>query len=272
MDKIREEIDKKPDMCKFSITLPKELQRDRIPIIKNKLAPQVELTGSGKQWSVFALPAAHVTVANLLQAECTIRNDYRIEWPREWQCTNPESVPAGTLEDVPRGSTEWNDVAERHDRNCRYRIQNIQRIVHAQYYKKYFLEKQEMMKRLGRTEDQITRLLYHGTGHGGISARDVSRCPEGIDFRYSNRSCAYGPGAYFAVNASYSEGSYMDSNRQIMECEVLVGNPHPGGQVNSRLRVVVTAPAGYDSVQGGSDMFVLYHHYRAYFKYLITVR
>ena len=99
--------------------------------------------------------------------------------------------------------------------------------------------------------------------------------------RYST-SGMWGPGVYFAKNASYSNNyANVTSNnlRRIFFARVCVGDAHlcasdpslrmpplrPNQPAHSRER--------FDSVcgnTGGSDVWILYENYRAYPEYLVT--
>ena len=204
-------------------------------------------------------------------------NKYPEEWITQTEtCETPKVV---------KDSHEWNGVLEYMKKTMRdVKVSRIERIQNKPLWDKYALEIAQMSERNGaKGVNEI--LLFHGTR--GTDPRTIIDSVRGIDFRYSNpdKSLLWGKGAYFAVNASYSDGySYRDSSssgsKQMFLVRVLTGNSCSYGR---RHDPTLTKPPPlqrgghqlYDTVNGntnGSDVYVVYDHDRAYPAYLITYR
>ena len=50
---------------------------------------------------------------------------------------------------------------------------------------------------------QLIKLLFHGSGRGGVDPKVIYESEEGLDIRFANFG-AYGQGTYFADNSAYS--------------------------------------------------------------------
>lgn len=196
----------------------------------------------------------------------------------------PEWVPQKhnfELVKVHCGSSEWKSVEEQMKQTlAEIRIFQLQRIQHRQLWDKYALEKKHMSERNSGSVNE--RQLFHGTRNTDPNV--VIKGVRGIDFRYS--SCVYelrwGRGAYFAVNASYSNNyCYVDRGsgfKQLLLVKVLTGRSYDYGK---RKDPELTKPPPlsqgshvlHDTVKGytnGSSVYVVYDHDRAYPAYLIT--
>ena len=127
------------------------------------------------------------------------------------------------------------------------------------------------------------KLLFHGTSE--TPPEKIFRSEFGFDFRYCSKG-KWGIGTYFAVNANYSNSySYRPNNegyRQMILANVLTGNSCQCAPDHTLRRPPRKEGTGtgdgeeeicYDTVCGfigGSDVFVVYDHEKAYPKYLIT--
>ena len=201
------------------------------------------------------------------------------QYPLEWEPQQQDFE----LFKVNCGSPEWTSVWD----NIKVTLPNVdivrlERIQNKQLWDKYALEKKHMSERNGGVVNE--RHLFHGTRNTNPST--IVKSVRGIDFRYSRQDCVllWGTGAYFAVNASYSDAySYVDTLqqvRQLLLVKVLTGNSHSYGH---RANPTLTKPPPllfgshllYDTVNGytnGSNVFVVYDHDRAYPAYLISYR
>ena len=184
---------------------------------------------------------------------------------------------------MQKGSTEWIDV----DNLMKQTIPNVNmfyldRIQNRKLWDKYALEKKHMSERNGGDAQVHEKLLFHGTRD--TDPQTIIMSPKGIDFRCSRRDyqLLWGTGAYFAVNASYSDNYYyVDQNlqvKQLLLVKVLTGNSCSYGTKNDPNLTKPPPlskgnPLLYDTVNGftnGSCVYIVYDHDRAYPAYLIS--
>lgn len=105
--------------------------------------------------------------------------------------------------------------------------------------------------------DTTEKLMFHGTTRA--AAGSIAR--SGFDIRYSGSHAeALGPGAYFAVNASYSDG-FTDADykgaRSMIVARVLPGrSPGAGAAAAARGAQQAEGPNYYDSNIKGSILAV----------------
>ena len=198
-------------------------------------------------------------------------------YPPEW---GPQKHDFELLS-VHHGSSEWQSVEELMKLTlAKIRIFQLQRIQHRQLWDKYALEMKHMSERNSGCVNE--QQLFHGTRNTDPSV--IIKGVRGIDFRYSSRDyqLRWGTGAYFAVNASYSNNyCYIDRDsglKQLLLVKVLTGRSCDYGK---RKDPELTKPPPlsqgshvlYDTVKGytnGSYVYVVYDHDRAYPAYLIT--
>lgn len=201
------------------------------------------------------------------------------KYPPEWEPQQNDIE----LFDVQRGSAEWTKV----DNLLKQTIPNVNmlylnRIQNCKLWDKYALEKEHMSERNGGDAQVNEKLLFHGTRH--TDPRTIIVSPKGIDFRYCRRDyqLLWGTGAYFAVNASYSDNyCYVDQKlqvKQLLLVTVLTGNSCSYG-TNNNPDLTKPPPLSrgnhllYDTVNGftnGSCVYVVYDHDKAYPAYLIS--
>ena len=197
-------------------------------------------------------------------------------YPPEWK---PQSSDI-ELSEVQKGSTEWTNIDSRMKKTIRnVALVFIHRIQNKKLWDKYALESKHMAERNnGQVNEQF---LFHGTR--ATDPCTIIESVRGIDFRYSRRDyqLLWGTGAYFAVNASYSDNyCYVNQDYRVKEMllvRVLTGNSCSYGQVNDPNLTKPPplsqgSPDLYDTVNGhtnGSDVYVVYDHDRAYPAYLI---
>ena len=198
-------------------------------------------------------------------------------YPSEWEPQKSDFE----LIDVHHRSSEWNSIEGRMKRSIQnVTIVQVQRIQNRQLWDKYALEMKHMSERNHGSVNE--RQLFHGTRK--TDPKIIVKAVRGIDFRYSRRDyqLLWGTGAYFAVNASYSDKyCHIDSNsgmKQLLLVKVLTGNSRSYGERNDpNLTKPPPLSRGshvlYDTVNGytkGSYVYVVYDHDRAYPAYLIT--
>jgi len=158
------------------------------------------------------------------------------------------------------------------------KITNIQRIQNTLLWKSYSIEIQKLKSIRGY--EPCLRDLFHGT-RTTSPAKIYSGKLESFDFRFSKEGCAWGRGAYFAENASYSHSyNYKTDNSefQIFIANVIIGD-YVELPADNNLTVPPLKPGStddsYDSVRGvsfSSVIYIVYSHVRAYPKYLITYK
>jgi hypothetical protein len=201
------------------------------------------------------------------------------KYPQEWEPQQNDIE----LFDVQKGSGEWRKI----DGLMKRTIPNVDmvylnRIQNRKLWDKYALEKKQMSERNGGDAQVNRKLLFHGTR--GTDPGTIIISPKGIDFRYSRRDyqLLWGTGAYFAVNASYSDNyCYVDQQlqvKQLLLVEVLTGNSCSYGTRNDPSLtkpppLTQGNPFLYDTVNGftnGSCVYVVYDHDKAYPAYLIS--
>ena len=181
------------------------------------------------------------------------------------------------LESVADDSTEWANVKSLLQATLQpSTITSIERIQNKWLWQSY---KQSRHRLSGKNKKVINeKLLFHGTR--GVPPEKIYKSEKGFDFRFSKKGL-WGEGAYFAVNASYSNGfAYqVGQTRQVFLALVLTGESC-NCQPNKSLRQPPKKPHGemftderYDSVTGtsrGSQIYVIYDHDKAYPAYIIT--
>ena len=198
-------------------------------------------------------------------------------YPVEWQ---PQKKPC-ELQMVTPNSIEWNGVLGHMKKTLlSVNLVKVERVQNRALWDKYSLEMVHMKERNGDSGVN-EKLLFHGTSK--TDPKVIVESVKGIDFRYSNqdRSLLWGKGAYFAVNASYSDnyGHRIGKDKQMLLVRVLTGNSCRYEYHNSSLTKPPPLPHRnhmlYDTVNGhtnGSLVYVVYDHDRAYPAYLITYR
>ena len=197
-------------------------------------------------------------------------------YPEEW---NPQAK-ACELQGVAVNSVEWAGVlTELRKTMPHVRLLKLERIQNKPLWDKYALEMVHMGDRNG-DEGINEKLLFHGTRR--TDPKVIIESVKGIDFRYSSedRSLLWGKGAYFAVNASYSDSYCHRSScgKQMLLVRVLTGRScsYGHGKDPSLTKPPPLSKGGhvlYDTVNGhtnGSDVYIVYDHDRAYPAYLIT--
>ena len=198
-------------------------------------------------------------------------------YPEEWQ---PQKKPC-ELQAVMPNRIEWNGVLSHMKKTMpNVNLVKVERVQNRALWDKYSLEMTHMKGRNGDSGVN-EKLLFHGTSK--TDPKVIVESVKGIDFRYSNqdRCLLWGKGAYFAVNASYSNqySHRSGKDKQMLLVRVLTGRsclyrrhdpdltkPPPLSQGSHML---------YDTVNGhtnGSLVYVVYDHDRAYPAYLITYR
>ena len=201
----------------------------------------------------------------------------RDNYPPEWEPQKHDFE----LVAVNHKTFEWKSVKTLMKQSLRnIEIVQLQRIQNRQLWDKYALEMKHMSERNNGTVNEMK--LFHGTRK--TDPKVIVRAVRGIDFRYSRRDyqLLWGTGAYFAVNANYSDRyCYIDSSsgmKQLLLVSVLTGNSCSYEKTNDP---TLTKPPPlsqgshvlYDTVNGytkGSYVYVVYDHDRAYPAYLIT--
>eukprot|EP00940_MAST-03C_sp_MAST-3C-sp2_P001068 g1068.t1 len=181
------------------------------------------------------------------------------------------------------GSAEYRQVERHFEKTMnKGRISRIERVQNKFLWQRFLQMKQQLIrKNSGKINE---RSLFHGTDttkpkiiYGGTTG-------SGFDSRLGRGY--YGQGAYFAVNAEYSD-SYAHStgggSKQMFLAKVLTGRSKDyKTTVDDTTRALKRPPAignsgnFYDSVKGGphsgSIMYIIYDMSQAYPAYLITYK
>ena len=186
---------------------------------------------------------------------------------------------------VKPSSEEWKTEVAKIQKTLRgATIVKLERIQNKWLWERYSFAKKRMLKtKKGHVNEKH---LFHGTR--STEPKKVFRSEKGVDFRFS-REGLWGTGAYFAVNALYSD-TYAYSTpggideKQMFICQVLTGDCYDAETNTDRsLRQPPLKPgqrAGsfeerYDSVGGitnRSYVYVVYDHEKVYPAYLVTYR
>eukprot|EP00940_MAST-03C_sp_MAST-3C-sp2_P001067 g1067.t1 len=181
------------------------------------------------------------------------------------------------------GSPEYKEV-ERHFAKTmnKGRISQIERVQNKFLWQRFLQMKQQLIRK--NSGDFNERMLFHGTGSTKPKVIYGGTTGSGFDPRLGDGY--YGHGAYFAVNAQYSD-SYAHSTRggakQMFLANVLTGRSKDyKTTVSDTTRALKRPPAignsgnFYDSVKGGphsgSIMYIIYDMSKAYPAYLITYK
>ena len=198
-------------------------------------------------------------------------------YPEEW-CPQKKSCE---LQEVTINGIEWNGVLSHMRKTMpNVNVMKVERVQNRALWDKYSLEMDHMKERNG-ANGVNEKLLFHGTSK--TDPKVIVESVKGIDFRYSNqdRNLLWGKGAYFAVNASYSDNYSHRHGRdkQMLLVRVLTGRSCPYRCHDPSLTKPPPISQGshtlYDTVNGdtnGSQVYVVYDHDRAYPAYLIIYR
>ena len=189
------------------------------------------------------------------------------------------------LKPVDHSSSEWLHIRDRVNRTLKKAsIIEIQQIHNTWLWDAYTQSKLRLStKNKGCTND---KLLFHGSRQ--TRPEQIYKSEKGFDFRFANQGL-WGEGAYFAVNAEYSDKyayELSDGRRQFFLALVLTGICRSCEQDKSLKKPPLKdsdkvgnnnmfTDERYDSVRGktgGSDVYVVYEHDRAYPAYLITYK
>ncbi|XP_019850291.1 PREDICTED: uncharacterized protein LOC105312195 [Amphimedon queenslandica] len=205
----------------------------------------------------------------LRQKQMSLESTSLLSFPPEWE-PQTENIE---LKSVPVSSSEGAKVVSAFKKTMNSNISKIERIQNKFLYTKYDLCKKRMHeKNNGRVNE---KWLFHGSR--SVPPETIYKSEHGFDFRHGAQGM-WGRGAYFAVNAKYSGGSYAFNSpegRQIFLAFVLTGDSI-AMQSN---RLLVTPPrkedgsGDYDSVNGvtgSSQIYIVYDHDKCYPAYLIT--
>lgn len=196
------------------------------------------------------------------------------------------TIPPAEMELLGRETQDWRDISQRvFDTMPQAKIQSIHKINNAWLMERYqFAKKRMAVCNSGKVNE---KLLFHGTT--SVPPSKIINSEFGFDFRCCSKGL-WGIGTYFAVNASYSNAySYKpagQAHREILLALVLTGDSYRCTRDESLRRPPVKKKQGsptedsqgrgeerYDTVcghTGGSDVFVVYDHEKAYPNYLIT--
>jgi hypothetical protein len=221
-------------------------------------------------------------VARLLLQE-TVKIMSESDVPRDHSVTPPHWVPQTSdvqLCPVEKGTSEWTHIEDLMKESLTsVRIKTIQRIQNKHLWQKYTFFRRVIQRRMdGR--DINEKELFHGTRSNHPSM--IYESEKGFDFRFGSSECLWGQGSYFAVRASYSDKGYAyhlsGGSKQLILASVVTGESK---FMNKREKLSVpplksgSTKERYDTIRattGGSEIYVVYDHEKAYPSYLITYR
>ena len=179
---------------------------------------------------------------------------------------------------VSEGGSEWVHIEKLMKESLKsVKIQAIDRIQNRHLWQKYVFFKDLLKKRMnGKCINE--KELFHGTRLN--SPDKIYESDKGFDFRFASEDSLWGQGIYFAVNASYSDRGYAyhlsGGKKQLILAKVVTGE---SGYM-SKQQKMSTPPLKpgetverYDTVQattGGTEIYVVYDHEKAYPAYLIS--
>eukprot|EP00731_Ephydatia_muelleri_P015066 Em0008g786a len=184
------------------------------------------------------------------------------------------------LVSIQQGTPEWNEVTDLFGKTLvASRITKLERIQNKWLWERFVFAKQRMVE---KNKGQVKEMkLFHGTKN--TRPKEIFKSEQGFDPRYSSQGM-WGTGAYFAVDAKYSDNYSHISGifKQMILARVLTGDTCRCAP-DSSLKMPPLKPClkvqgafeneRYDSVSGhtrGSDIFVIYDNEKAYPAYLIT--
>ena len=204
----------------------------------------------------------------------SLRKESIHHFPSEWE-SQTENI---ALCQVTAGSSEWNHVVQLMKKTMpNVEVKEIERIQNKSLWEKYIFFKTRMEDKTGK-EGVNEKELFHGTRKHHPSV--IFKSEKGFDFRFGNKESLWGAGTYFAVNASYSDFryAYIGSNGQkmlllakvvtgeskrILDPEKLKLPPLKPGKMIERYDTII-------ATTGGSDVYVVYDHEKAYPAYVIS--
>ena len=199
------------------------------------------------------------------------------EVPAHWQSQTAEVV----LNLVKPNTEEWQKEVTNIRKTLKgVTVVRLERIQNKWLWERYMFARRRMLKTNKGFVNE--KHLFHGTR--STEPEKVFRSEKGVDFRFS-REGLWGTGAYFAVNASYSDAYAYSTpgginEKQMFICQVLTGDCYDAGTTTDKsLRQPPLKssqghePKTYDSVKGytnGSYVYVVYDHEKVYPAYLVT--
>ena len=207
------------------------------------------------------------------------RSEVAVDTPITW-CPQQKDKQ---IFQVSEGTDEWKTVHKRFA-TCmpRVKVVRIERIQNRWLHKQYFMQKKLMEEKNGK--DFVNELLlFHGTRTTDPCI--IWRSDQGFDLRHCQGG-AWGVGAYFAENSSYSDSfAYLKPGRsrekQMFLAKVLTGhNTQLPQNPTLRMPPIRTRDESggnvlYDSVSGVQGLiriFIIYELNKAYPEYLVTYR
>ncbi len=154
-------------------------------------------------------------------------------------------------------------------------IQSISKVHNEWLMERYKLAKRRLLCKYNNKKIK-EYILFQGTSE--VPPRKIINTEFGFDFRHCSAGL-WGIGAYFAVNANFSNSySYKpmgEGYREILAAWVLTGESYRCEQDKTLRRPPAKSPdsdESYDTVcghVGGSDVYVVYDHEKAYPSYII---
>ena len=181
------------------------------------------------------------------------------------------------LKPVDHSSSEWLHIKDKVTRTLKEaNVIKMQQIHNTWLWDAYTQSKHRLSKKNNGCTNE--RLLFHGSSQ--TRPEQIYNSEKGFDFRFSNQGL-WGEGAYFAVDAQYSDRYAYEpysGRRQFFLAMVLTGESCTCGEDRSlkkpplKERNKMFTDERYDSVHGktgGSDIYVVYEHDKAYPAYIL---
>ncbi|EGG21867.1 hypothetical protein DFA_01753 [Cavenderia fasciculata] len=195
-------------------------------------------------------------------------SDTQVSYPSGWD----PKVKQGFI-DIAAQSTEWNQVVDKIKSTIpSARVSKIQIVQNEEAYINFVHMKNRF--KLNEKDDNET-LLFHGSRQNDPKLICFSR--DCFDFRFGSEGGSYGPGSYFARDASYSNSyafASKDGGKQFFLAKVLLGESItiPPTKLHLPPLKPNTTYDRYDSVKGnsGGEIYIVYDCKVSYPYYLIT--
>ena len=281
----------------FRQTLERKITTETLTVpesIQNKFT-QLLLLCIARQYCVQCAPhEADPLVLNLSGTKEMVVNVHRLLLQETMKIMSKSDTPTGQSTALPpnwipqdsevqlcpveKGTSEWTHIEELMRESLpRVRIDNIKRIQNKYLWQKYNFFRRAMKKKMNG-EDINEKELFHGTRSN--DPKMIYESEKGFDFRFGSSDCMWGQGSYFAVKASYSDNGYayrgLGDKKQLILARVVTGESKFMDR-REKLSVPPLKPGStnerYDTVRantGGSEIYVVYDHEKAYPAYLIS--
>lgn len=196
----------------------------------------------------------------------------KIKLPLNWKPFQSHTCCSFTLE---KTSAEYKKIAKTFYLSMdAYLITEIIRFQNLLVYQKYYGNISRCLNSQNVVEHE--HFLFHGTRN--VPARNVAISQEGFDVRLANDQCLFGPAAYFAEDASYSDKFAYENNgvKEIIVASVLTGDTFNYGTMsNPSLKqppINIDTNKRYHSITAmvnGSRIYAVFNSHQSCPRYIV---